>query len=148
LDIPPKVAIRASIRPGSVYYFPHESLSSPDSHFFIVINIDPIVEDVIILVCSSSKINKVKKRNRNNPPETIIEISKQQYADFTCDSVINCNNVFPERIDKLIERLSNKKLKLKAEMDISLVDKLRMGVLASRQIPLIIKQQLGMKIPS
>ena len=148
MDIPPKVAIRASINPGSVYYFPHESLSSHKSHFFVVINIDPIAEEAIFLVCSSSKINKVKQRNRNNPPETLVEISKQQYPDFTFDSIINCNNVFPESIENLIERLSNKELKLKAEMNIALVNKLRKGVLASRQVPLIIKKQLGMKIPS
>ena len=147
MDIPPKVAIRASIKPGSVYYFPHESLSSPESHFFVVINVNPIAEEVIFLVCSSSKIDKVKQRNRNNPPETLVEISKRQYPDFTFDSIINCNNVFPQSIEKLIERLSNKKLQLKAEMDMTLVNKLRKGVLASRQIPLIIKKQLGMKIP-
>ena len=148
MDIPPEVVIKASIKPGSVYYFPHEALSSPEYHFFIVININPIVEEVIFLVCSSSQISKVKQRNRHNPPKTLVEISNTQYPDFTRDSIINCNNVFPERIEKLIERLSNKKLKLKAEMKISLVNKLRKGVLASRQVPLKIKKQLEIKIPT
>lgn len=148
MDIPPEVVIKSSIRPGSVYYFPHESLVSPDPHFFVVINLDPIAEKVILLVCSSSKIATVKRRNRGNPPETLVEIRQEQYPDFTCDSIIDCNNnVFLESIEALIERLKNKRLRLKTEMHMALVEKLRKGVLASRQIPLAIKKQLGMKIP-
>jgi hypothetical protein len=100
------------------------------------------------MVCSYSQIYKVKQRNRHNPPETLVEISKRQYPDFTSDSIVNCNDVFIESIDKLVERLSNKKLKLKTEMDLTLVGQLRKGVLASRQVALTVKQQLGMKLSS
>ncbi len=146
MDIPPEIAIRASIRPGSVYYFPHEEFVSPEPHFFVVINIDPITEKVILLVCSSSKIETVKRRNKNNPPKTLVEVSQDQYPDFTCDSIFNCNNIYPESIESLVERLSSKKLKLKAEMDVALVKQLRRGVLASRLISPKIKEQLGMTI--
>lgn len=146
MDIPPEVAIQASIKPGSVYYFPHEALTSPESHFFVVINTNPFTEKVVLLVCASSKIETVKRRNRNNPPETVVEIRRDQYSDFTCDSVFDCNSVFPQSVEVLIERLSSNRLKLKAEMGVELVEQLRRGVLASRQVSLAVKEQLGMKI--
>ena len=147
MDIPPEVAIKSSIKPGSVYYFPHEKLSSKEPHFFIVINIDPTEDKVIFLVCSSSKIDKVKQRNRCNPPQTLITISKEEYEDFTCDSIINCNNVYPESIEGLVDRLSKKTLKLKAEIDNKLVKKIREATWASPQVALDIKMKLGMKMP-
>ena len=146
MDIPPEVAIKASIRPGSVYYFPHEALHSPESHFFVVINIDPFSEQVILLVCSSSKIDKVKRCNKHNAPETLVEIKREEYDDFTCDSILDCNTVFPESIESLVQRLASNRLDRKSEMDIALVEKLRRGVLASRQIAPTIKEQLGMDI--
>jgi hypothetical protein len=146
LDIPPDVKIRASIRTGSVYYFPYEMLHSSQAHYFVVLNIDPISEKVIILLCASSQIEKVKLRNKYNPPETIVQISREQYPDFTTDiTVFDCNNsVFLQNINALVERLSQNKLQLKKEMDHTLVEKLRQGVISSRQIPVNIKRQLGM----
>ena len=146
MDIPPEVTIKSTIKPGSVYYFPNEVLSSKESHYFIVINIDPIEDEVIFLVCSSSKIDKVKQRNRHNPPQTLVAISKEDYEDFTCDSIINCNNVFSERIEGLVDKLSKKTLKLKAEMNKNIVKKLREATWASLQVTLDIKKKLGMKI--
>jgi hypothetical protein len=149
LDIPPEVAIKASIKPGSVYYFALEELHSSDAHYFVVINVDPITEEVIILVCASSKVKIVRQRNKNNPAETLVEVSPTQYPDFTRATIFDCNNsVYVQKIETLVERLSRNKLKLKSEMDTTLVERLRQGVLASRLIPLNIKEQLGMgKLP-
>ena len=146
MDIPPEVALKATIHPGSVYYFPHDSFYSPDSHFFVVINIDPLSENVILLVCSSSQIDKVKKRNKYNPAETLVEIRQEEYSDFTCDSILDCNTVFEKSIDSLAGLLETNRLKIKTEMDITIVEKLRKGAIASRSVSTKIKQQLGMTI--
>jgi len=144
LEIPPEITIRESIRPGSVYYFPHEKFVSQEPHFFVVINISPTTENVIFLAYPSSKIEIVKRRNKNNPPQTLVAVRQDQYPDFTCDSIFDCNKIQVDSIEKLVQRLSSGKLRLKAEMDIVLVEQLRRGVFASRLIPLNIKQQLGM----
>ena len=122
MDIPPDVAIRASIRPGSVYYFRHEELTSPKPHYFVVINIDPTSEEVILLVCASSKIGDVRLRNRNNPQATLVEIGPAQYPGFSSESIFDCNNsVFPQSIQVLVQRLANKRLVMKSEMGTELV---------------------------
>ena len=128
VKIPPEVAIRGTIRPGSVYYFPHESFSSPEPHFFVVINIDPIIDEVIFLICASSQIANVKRQWWNCPDETFVLISPQQYSGFKWMSILNCNYVIEQNIDQLIKRLSNGELKLKPEMSIEIVEKLRHGV--------------------
>jgi hypothetical protein len=131
VKVPPEVAIKGTIRPGSVYYFPHEHFSSPEPHFFVVINIDPTIDEVILLICASTKIASVKRQYWTCPDETFVVISPQQYSGFKSISILNCNHDIKQSIDQLVERLSNGRLKLKPEMDIELVERLRQGVIAS-----------------
>jgi len=128
------VQIKASIKPGSVYYFPEETLKSKEPHYFVVINRDPLTDTVLLLVCASSQIPKVKRRRRECPPETVVHISPSQYSDFTTPSVIDCNDVFERSTNQLIEKLRNGKLKIKTEMSIPLVEQLRAGVLKSNLV--------------
>ena len=143
-DVPPEVAIRATIRPGSVYYFRHESfVNSEFPHYFIVINLDPLSEEVILLVNSTSRPYKAKQRYFNCPSKTLVEVTPTQYPDFPLTSIIDCNNVInTETIDSLINRLANKELVMKTEMDIELVEQFRKGVLASPIVIGKIKAQL------
>jgi len=144
VEIPPEVAIKATIKPGSVYYFPHENFTSRESHYFVVINIDPVDEHVILLVCASSKVTKVEKRRENCPAETLVKIDQTQYQDFNNPSIFDCNNVIEQTVEQLVNRLSNGKLKLKTEMDVKLVEQLRRGVLSSRLVTKRIQIQLGL----
>jgi hypothetical protein len=143
-DVPPEVAIKATIRPGSVYYFRHESfIYSEDPHYFIVINLDPLSEKVILLVCSTTRPYNVQQRRLNCPSKTLVEVTPAQYPDFTLTSIIDCNNVIDtETIDSLINRLANKELVMKTEMAIELVEQFREGVLASPLVTGRIKAQL------
>jgi hypothetical protein len=134
--------IKATIRPGSVYYFHHEALSSPYPHYFIVVNIDPISEETIILVWSSAQIATVKKRRQNCPKETLVQIMPKQYPDFLFPSIVDCNHYHEVSLAELIERLASKQLQLKTEMDMLIVKQLRQGLLASRLIPGRIKLRL------
>lgn len=142
IDIPPEVAIKSSIRPGSVYYFPEDSFSSSDPHYFIVINKDPIEDKVIFLVWASSQIEKVKRRRRSCPSETLVGITPDQYEGFIVNSVIDCNKVQERGIETLVDKLKQDKLKIMPEMDVSLVQRLREGVLSSSQIERRIKMML------
>lgn len=143
-DVPPEVAIKATISPGSVYYFRHESfINSEFPHYFIVINLDPLSEEVILLVSSTSRPYKVQQRHLNCPKKTLVEVTPAQYPDFSLTSIIDCNNVITtETIDSLVQRLANKKLVMKTEMAIELVEQFREGVLASPVVTGKIKAQL------
>lgn len=130
IDIPPEFQIKSTIKPGSVYYFKEEELTSNEPHYFIVINNSPIVDKIILLVCASSRIMKVKQIRRHLP-KTLVEIKKRDYPDFTKDSIVDCNYVLSKTIDDIVEKLSAGNLKLKCEMDISIVENLREAVINS-----------------
>lgn len=142
IEIPPEIRIKAAIRLGSVYYFPEESFKSLEPHYFIVINTDPYRDTVILLVCASSQIDTVHRYRNTCPIETIVEITPAQYAGFKVNSIIDCNNVIEKSIDQLIEKLEQNKLKIKEEMDASLVQKLREGAISSPLIERRIKELL------
>lgn len=144
MDISPEVALRGIIRPGSVYYFPSEKLTSTDSHFFVVINLNPFKEQLIILVCGSSKIESVKRRSRNQPSETLIEVTPEEYPHFSNTTIFDCNKgVYRHTVDDLIQRLSSKRLEICHDyLSYEIVESLRTGVLASPVVEREIKQQL------
>ena len=142
VDVPPEVAIKATIQPGSVYYFAEESFSSREPHYFIVLNKTPIEDNVILLVCASSKIKKVTRRRVNCPSETLVRISPAQYAVFKSETIIDCNNVFEKPVDHLVDKLAQGKLRSRDEMAPILVANLREGVIASPLVEEYIKELL------
>lgn len=139
IRIPPDVQIKASIKAGSVYYFVEEALKSKEPHYFIVINRNPITDTVLLLVCASSQIQKVNRRRRGCPPETLVQVSTSQYSGFTKTSIIDCNTVFERSMNQLVEKLKDGNLRIKVEMSISLVERLRDGVLKSHLVARRIK---------
>lgn len=84
----------------------------------------------------------MKRRRVNCPSETVVIISPVQYTVFKYKTIIDCNTVFEKTIDQLVEKLSQGKLRSNDEMDLSLVGKLREGVIASPLIEEYIKELL------
>ena len=134
LSIPPEVQIKSTIRSGSVYYFSEDTFSSPEPHFFVVLNHSPADDSVLLLVCSSSRRDSVRRRNRSLPPETLVEFSRDEYAGFTTDSIVDCNNVFKRTVGFLASKLADGNFKIKPVMNETLVERLRQAVLCSPKV--------------
>lgn len=135
VEITAEVAIKATMVPGAVYYFDDKQLSSSAPHFFIILNNSPSTDQLLVLVCSSSQIAKVRARNINNPPETLVEITPAEYSDFTKVSIVDCNTVFLRTVNDLIKKYELNQLKLKSQIPQDIFEKLKSGVLASNMIP-------------
>jgi len=142
IDIPSKIQIRSTIKSGSVYYFPEETFDSSGAHYFIVLNTNPQTDTVLILVCASSRMNKVRKRRRTCPRKTLIEITSKQYSGFSRNSIIDCNRIVEKTTEQLIDKLSKGKLRMEAEMGLSLVNQIIEGVMESPLIEQRIKKML------
>ena len=143
MDIPARVRILAAIQTGSVYYFQEETLSSAESHYFVVLNKDPRSEEILILVCASSQIDKRRRivEKLGFPAETLVFISPSDYPLFTRDTVIDCNRAFEKTCQSLIEKLELGKLKTCTElMPLEIVQKLIQGVHLSTQVAEKIKK--------
>ena len=100
MQISARVRILAGIQAGSVYYFEEENLSSSEPHYFVVLNKCPRTEELLILVCASSQVEKRKQiaKKLGFPSETLVSISPSDYCLFTKETVIDCNRAFEKTI--------------------------------------------------
>ena len=95
------------------------------------------------MVYSSSRIEKVRRRRRDLPPETLVEIEPGDYPCFLVDSIVDCNIVMVKQIEELTKRLQAGKLKMKTQIEQHIVEKLRLGVRASPLVDEELKRVLA-----
>jgi hypothetical protein len=139
VEIPAEVRIKATVRPGSVYYFSAYEFSTDEPHYFIVINRNPLTDEVLLLVWASSQVEKVRRR-RANQPGTLVEIEPAQYPAFSRTSVIDCNNVLKKSLDEIVLRLNCGQLKVKPDMPLSLIEQIREAL---RRSPIIDRETIA-----
>ena len=122
--------LRLYLRSGSVFYFQDRNLTSPQPHYFIVVNNSPLGDDFLILAVSSSRIEKVKARRQSLPCETLVEVAMGEYSGFTKPSIIDCNYVRRCSRAELLQQL-NQGGEQKADLGKEVLGKIREGVLVS-----------------
>jgi hypothetical protein len=91
--------LRLTLREGSVYYFTERSLTSAESHYFVVVNSNPIGQELLLLGVVTSKVAEVKQRRRDSA-ESLVEISPHDFEIFRKLSIVDCND--PKQI-QLVE---------------------------------------------
>jgi len=130
------------LRSGSVYYLQHREMTSPEPHYFVVLNSNPSANEFLVLIVASSKVETVKRRRKNLPESTLVEIAPTDYSEFSQQSIIDCNQCFrfsrQELLNKLQQRVANEKKPIPEDI----VDKLRQGILASPLIENEIKEMV------
>lgn len=137
MQIPPEIHIRVTVKEGTIYYFAEESFDSSEPHFFVVLNRNPLTDEILILVNATTKIGRRRKVRRRLPPETLVEITPTDCCVLRESSLFDCNSVTEKTVDTLVEKLSNQELKVCSEvLKPELLQKLRSGVLAS---PIVIR---------
>lgn len=137
MQIPPEVHIRATIKEGAIYYFIEDSFGSKEPHFFVVLNRNPLTDEILILVNATTKIDKRREARKRLPPETLVEISSVDCSVLRENSLIDCNSITEKTVDTLIEKLGKSELRVCFEMlKPELLQRLREGVLAS---PIVIR---------
>lgn len=126
--------IRVSLRQGTVYYMAERNLTSAQPHYFIVVNADPLGDEVLLLTVASSQIDTVKRRCSREPESTVVEINEADYADFTKDSVIDCNRVFTKSLADLCAQWHRKEIVPKLDIPKDIFERLKQGILDSRLV--------------
>jgi hypothetical protein len=84
--------LRLSLREGSIYYFADRTLTSPEPHYFIVVNSDPLAQKILLLTVVTSQVDSVKLR-RKACPETLVELSPAVCDVFKKLSIVDCNDL-------------------------------------------------------
>jgi hypothetical protein len=134
--------MRLTLRGGSVYYLQHSSLSSPEPHYFIVLNINPHGDSFLVLAVASSGVEKVRRRNLHLPSETLVEILPGEHHGFPLHTIVDCNHWFRVTKEELLIKLKARVASEKDPLPPDILAKLRQGVLASPLIEAEIKDLL------
>jgi hypothetical protein len=129
--------LRLTLRQGSVYYLQHRSLSSPEPHYFLVLNRRPLDDAFLVLAMASSKIESVRRRCATLPIATVVEVPMGVYGGFSMPSIVDCNHVFRVTRIELLQKLQARLAEEKSPLPESLLAAIRNGVLAS---PLIAEE--------
>jgi hypothetical protein len=127
--------LRVSLREGSVYYFTDRSLTSPEPHYFIVVNAEPLKQQVLLLGVCTSKVAEVKQRRREFP-ETIVEISPQAFDVLKKLSVVDCNDLKQVQLMEFNARFVRKEIDyFDKDLPAPSCKALRKAIHASRILP-------------
>lgn len=120
--------LRQTLRAGTVYYAQLRALTSPEPHYLIVVNRNPLGQGILLFVVASSKVENVRRRRAAQPPETLVEINPTDYTEFTKPSIVDCNAVFRMSLQELVDRWSRNELAPKNDLPQSLLARIREGV--------------------
>jgi hypothetical protein len=127
------IELRLGLRAGSVFYFQSRELTSAQSHFFVVVNRDPIGTKLLLLTIVTSQVEKVRLRNRTRP-ETVVEISPAEYDEFKVLSAIDCNSVLEKPLSELLGMVNRKDVRYHKDLPAPIFAKVKAAILASRVV--------------
>jgi hypothetical protein len=127
--------LRLTLREGSVYYFTERSLRSVDSHYFVVVNSNPIAQELLLLGVVTSKVAEVKQRRRNLP-ETVVQISPRDFDVFKKLSIVDCNDLKQVRLAEFNARFVRNDIRyFNKDLPAPLRNALRGAIHASPLVP-------------
>lgn len=129
--------LRVTLRSGSVYYFADRALTSPEPHFFVVVNRDPLGTELLLLSVVTSQVEKVK-RLRHNYPETVVDLDPALYDELKKPSVIDGNCIFPKPLEEFVTLFRSGAIRHHKDLPPPLLEQVRAAILAS---PLIAPEQ-------
>ena len=133
--------LRLGLRAGSVYYFQTRELTSGQPHFFVVANRDPIGTKRVLLTIVTSKVEAVRRRNRERP-QTFIEISPTDYDELKVNSAIDCNVVLEKPLSELAGMVQRKEVLYHRGLPANIFASLKAAIVASPVVPDELKQML------
>jgi hypothetical protein len=133
--------LRLGLRAGNVFYFQSRELTSKLPHFFIVVNRDPIGEQLLLLTIVTSNVADVRTRNHDRL-HTVVEISPQEYNELTMLSAVDCNVVLEKPLTELVGMVERKEIRYHRDLPSELFAKIKTAILASRLVPGELKELL------
>jgi hypothetical protein len=123
--------LRLTLREGSVYYFVERHVTSPEPHYCIVVNSDPLSQKVLLLCVTTSQLAKVKFFRRDCP-ETLVELAPAIFDVLTKPSIVDCNDLKQVPLAEFNDRFVRKEIKcFGKDLPVALRKALRQAIHAS-----------------
>ncbi len=144
MEIPFDKAISAILRQGNVFYFVDPSIPSTDPHNYVLLSKHPTSERKLVFVVGTSKVEKVRRYRGAQPHETLVVATPQEYPDFTCETVFDCNSPQEVSVADLV-RFVNREGRLKPRDHVGgeILGRLLKGVLASPLVEERVKKEIS-----
>jgi hypothetical protein len=122
--------LRLGLRAGSVFYFRARELSSEQSHFFVVVNSNPLKEELLLLTVFTSQIDKVRHRNREWPA-TVVEFGPADYAPLDRATAVDGNVIVRRSLSEIADLVRRKEMVYHPDLPAALLERIRAAILAS-----------------
>jgi hypothetical protein len=88
------IRLSVALKEGCVLYFKHDSFEySEEPHFFVVLNKNKDIDDLLVLAYATSREKTIKKYMKFARPETFISVDPYEYPKFTCKTFFDCNRI-------------------------------------------------------
>lgn len=149
MEISPKVTIPICIEQGAIYHYRlikqnTDGTLYDGNRFFIVLNVNPKTDEVLVLVTITKKNDKIKKFIKKicEVPETLVNITISDFPNLSQDSVVNCNNFYLISLEELIDKMENGGKIFTHKLSKIIIDALISGMMKSNQVSPEVKELL------
>lgn len=149
MDISPKVTIPICIEQGAIYHCRLTKQNTDGTlydgnRFFIVLNVNPKTDEVLVLATITKKNDKTKEfiKRTGEVPETLVNIKISDFPSLSQDSVVNCNNFYPMSLEELINKIESGGKIFKHKLSKIVIDALISGMMKSNQVSPEVKRLL------
>jgi hypothetical protein len=118
-----------------VLYIEEWAFDTTTPHYFVVLNVDPQSDEVVLLACATSQIASREAAARRNgmPPSTLVQVEPSDYPSFKVTSLFDCNTLHRYTMAALENKQTGGFLQVKPMMPMEVVEKLRQAAIESPQ---------------
>lgn len=135
--------LRLTLREGSIYYFAERHLTSPEPHYFIVVNSYPLAQRVLLLSIVTSQVDNVKLRRRDCL-ETLVELTPKILDVLAKPSIVDCNDLKEISLAEFNARFMRKEIGcFDKDLPVALRKALRQAIHASNILSAEMKALVG-----
>ncbi len=147
INIPPDVRIPLCIEQGSVFNFYinfNDEKRESKNRYFIVVNNKPKDDAILIMLTPTTKTQKTKSfvSRSKISLKTIVEVKSGEHCIFTKNSIFNCNDVFPVKMDDLARKIEENGSMNYPKMTEKIIKKIIIGIKESPSVSQEIKDLL------
>jgi len=148
MEFSPEQLRKALVTTGSLIRFePGTVFGNTNPHIGVVVNSDVEAQQVVVVVCASSKVEKLRNYAtvRNLPTGTIVSITGGTQAHFGQDTAFNCNNPEVITFDTLSIWQNQNSVELISRnnvIDNAVLNEIRAGVMISDLVEDTVKDKL------
>lgn len=133
-------ALRLTLRQGTVYFMVHRSVNEIP-HYFIVCNSAPLQAQVIVLSVVTSQVDKRKNfaLRQGESPETIVDLSPDDFPELTKPSCVDCNTVKVCEFSQFVEDIKCNVIRNCADVPPAIMERIKRGISMSKRVDGFVK---------